>query len=319
MPGSEQFAASRRFDASAARMKPKWVGAVAYGSMALLLIFGGVAAAVRFKPVAAHAFIWLFIVPYLGFVFWVMRPKKLHIDVTSEALSVNEGSGGVFPVAGATLGEWYAQGFGTTGGLALHVGDGRRGFVLAGRDHRVDPGMQLDAPPTSSADAWMSASDFDQLLGMLGRRTGLRSDAAAPHGPMRCLLFENSTFSRTLNAMRGRRPSPKAVIEVDGDIIRLIDAKTNALIVWAAASQVTASRGRHQYSSRASRIIWPSLDVCFPGLRPILIATAEGRRFSWRDKVPNEPSADFLVSAGDWLALVKGFGFEQFLDVSSKY
>lgn len=304
-------------------MKTKWVAAVAYGSMALLLILASVAAAVGFKPFATHAFLghavlWLFILPYLGFVFWVMRPKKLRIDATTDALSVNEGSGGVFPVAGARLGEWYAPGFGTTGGLALHIGDGRQRFVLAGRDHRVDPGMQLDAPPTSSADAWMSASDFDELLGMLGRQTGLRPDAAAPHGPIRCLLFENSTFSRTLNAMGGRRPQPMAAIEVDGDIIRLIDAKANALIAWAVASQVTASRGKHKFAGRQS-IIWPILDLRFPALRPILIATAEGRRFSWRDKVPNEPNADFVVSAGDWLALVKGFGFEQFLVVSSKY
>jgi hypothetical protein len=35
----------------------------------------------------------------------------------------------------------------------------------------MTPGTRLDAPPTRDVDAVMSASDFDELLTMVGRRS----------------------------------------------------------------------------------------------------------------------------------------------------
>jgi hypothetical protein len=315
MPVSEESAASRRFVASGPRMKTKWAAVVVYGSIAGMFIFAYAAHAAGLSPFAGHALMWLFIViPYLGFVVFVMKPKKLRIGVNGEGLTINEGAGGVFPLVGAKLGEWYAPGFGTTGGVALHVGDGRHRFVLGGRDHRIDPGMRLDAPPVRSIDAWLSASDFDALLTMLGPRSELGGGGAAPGGPICCLLFENSTLFRTLDSLRGRRPQPKVALELDGDVIRLTDVATRALIVWAVLSQVTASPGKHTFPG-PQRITWPTLDVRVPGLRRILIANPEGRRFSWHDRVPRLPSPDFVVSAADWLTLVQKFGLEPLLEV----
>lgn len=310
---NDGFAASRRFSASAQRMKNKWVAAVTYGSLGALFIVAYAIRAVGGSPEAVHAWMLVFgAVFYLGFVAWVRRPKKLVIDVASDRLTVNQGAGGVFPLHGATLGEWCVPVMGTTGGVALHVADGRHRFVLGGRNHRIDTGVRLEAAPVGSVDASISASDFDQLLTVLGHRTGLGSSAAAAAGPIRCLLLENSTLQRLVASWMRRRPQPKVCIEVDADVIRLIDVKANSLIAWAALSQITVTPGEHTFRGRFASITWAVLDIRVPGLASIVIANPEGKRYRWRRKVPDLGNPDFIISTADWCALVERFGLTQY-------
>jgi hypothetical protein len=49
-------------------------------------------------------------------------------------------------------------------GTALHLQNAEQRFVLGGRDHRVPMETRLDAEPIWNANAWMRASDFDELL-----------------------------------------------------------------------------------------------------------------------------------------------------------
>jgi hypothetical protein len=291
-----------------------WVVVVVLGSVAAMFLMAYIVHAAGAGKAAWHMSMLLFVFPYLGFVGLVTNPKKLVIDVTGERLSVNEGARGVFPLLGAKLGEWAMPFYGRTSGVALHVGDGQRRFVLGGLDHRITSGMRLEAPPVRSVDAWLSASDFDALLTAAGRQSGLGEGGAALREPIRCLLFENSTPQRTWASLRGGHQQPKVAIDVDGDVIRLIDAKTNALIAWAALSQVTASAGQHTYRGRYMSFTWPMMDVRVPGLRRLLIAFPDGRRFAWRGKVPRLSTPDFLVFGADWFTLVERFGLSSLVE-----
>ena len=149
--------------------------AAGYGFQAvlLLLLFGGVAA-------------WT----------WWSRREKIVVSVTSDALTVNTRPGDVYAFGDAKLGTWAVIG-GATMGAALHLHCGSRRFVLGGRDRRIAAGTRLDAPDAGyglpvDIDAWLSAPEFEQILTMVGRTSGLDVSPPAPGGPTRCLLFPNS-------------------------------------------------------------------------------------------------------------------------------
>jgi hypothetical protein len=90
--------------------------------------------------------------------------RDVSIYLTGDSLVVNEGSGGVFPLMNAKLGEW-----GAGQGTALHVRNADHRFLLGGRQHAVPTGARLDAKRVYSVDAWMPARDFDALLRMVYR------------------------------------------------------------------------------------------------------------------------------------------------------
>jgi hypothetical protein len=314
MPASAESAGSRRFVASARRMSPMWAVVVVLGTVAASFLIFYIGHAAGVGKASVHMLIFLLMVPYLGFVGLVTKPKKLIIDITGERLSVNDGARGVFPLLGAKLGEWTMPMYGRASAVALHVGDGQRRFVLGGLDNRITSGMRLEAAAVRRVDAWLSAPDFDALLAAAGHQSGLNTGGSALREPVRCLLFENSTPQRTWASLSGGRQKPKVAIDVDGDVMRLIDAKTNALIAWSALSQVTASAGRHTYRSPHTSFTWPMMDVRVPGLRRLLIAFPDGRRFAWQGKVPRLPTTDFLVFGADWFTLVEKFGLSSLVE-----
>ena len=97
------------------------------------------------------------------------REKTVLVDVGSGGLTVSTKPGDVFSLGDAQLGRWNIEGYGgVTKGTALHLRSGRGRFVLGGRDHRVANETRLDAPSVDSVDATMSASEFDELLTMVG-------------------------------------------------------------------------------------------------------------------------------------------------------
>src|SRR5262245_5512356 len=122
-------------------------------------------------------------------------------------------------------------------GTALHLRCGTRRFVLGGRDHRISAGTRLDEPPEGYVDAWMWAAEFDELLTMVGRRSGLDVRRPAPGDPIRCLLFPNRLLVHQMGmwAIRAkqrllRSSQPSLAIDVGADAISVIDPNTNALI-----------------------------------------------------------------------------------------
>jgi hypothetical protein len=216
--------------------------------------------------------------------------------------------------------------------------------VLGGRDHRTGAGARLDAPPASIVDAWISASDFDELLAMAGRRARLDVGGPAPGEATRCLLFPNPQLAQQAetSAVRGIVKSsrqPRLAIDIGADVIRVLDARTNALVTSAAPAQVTATPETYTYE------LWghtggglpipenpdesPVLVAQFPGMPALSITCLDkadlapvsygvnpmDSRFSWAGNVRrrmNEP-ADYWVGGADWLTLVEKFGLAPYL------
>jgi hypothetical protein len=124
-----------------------------------------------------------FVASSAGLALW----RKFGITVSSDGLTVDRRPGDVYSLVDAQLGPWVIQ------GVALHLQCGRHLFWLGGRDRRVGPATRLDAQPVHSVDAWLSESDFDELLFSMGGRWS-RARGPAPGEPTRCLLFPNGGF-----------------------------------------------------------------------------------------------------------------------------
>jgi hypothetical protein len=180
------------------------------------------------------------------------------------------------------------------------------------------------------------ASDFDELLTMVSRRSGLDAHRRAPDELTRCLLFPNlelmdQTSVWAFGAKRRIYRSafqPRLAMDVGAGAIRVIDPSSDALIATASHAQVTARPEtyicrRFAYGpSYKNPPPSPVLVVCLPGSQPPTIGCQERNlaagflpRFSWRGNVPSRVNApaDYSVSSGDWLMLVEEFGLAPYL------
>jgi hypothetical protein len=292
-----------------------------------------------------------------GWYWWSQRTGhgKILIDVTRDALTVSKRPGDVYPFGDAQLGVWGISG-GMTMGTTLHLHCGGRRFILGGRDYRVAAGTRLEAPDAGyglplDVDAWVSASDFGEILAMSGRQTnqaGLAAGSPAPAGPVRCLLFPSPLAIQQMGPFAVRRKQqvlqsanqPRLAIDVDADAIRIVDPNTNALHASVQVAQMTATPETYQYRygflglGSADQIVGgmlergmasslsttPVLVLGVPGGPPLTIGCRDtigglDMRFSWprdvRQRV-NEPP-EFAVSGGDFLLLVDKFGLTPYL------
>ena len=279
--------------------------------------------------------------------YWWSRRRKIIVSVTSDGLAVNTRPGDVYSFGDAKLGTWGVTG-GATMGTALHLHCDRRRFILGGRDRRVASGTRLEAPDAGyglpvDIDAWVSAADFEEILTMVGRRSGLDVRRPAQGQPTRCLLFPNSLLIQEMGAFAVRKKreflesagQPRLAIDVGVDGIRVLDPNTNALIAAVSTAQATATpviyrplQGRHLIPnlghaiSDAATNYWstsPGMRVSIPGMAPLTIGCRDSVsgldfRFSWPDDVPTEAArADYEVSGTDWLTLAEKFGLAPYL------
>jgi len=297
---------------------------IRYGFVALL--FGGFGAWYKWRHRSGHG--------------------KFFIDVTSDSLTVSKRPGDVYPLSDAKLSAWGVSG-GMTMGAALHLHCGGRRFVLGGRDYRVAPGTRFEAPDAGygqsvDVDAWVTATDFGDILTMAGRQNSqsqLATSPPAPGTPIRCLLFPSALAIQQMGAFAVRKRQqlmesakhPRLAVDVGTDAIHVVDPNTNALVTSAPTAQVTATPETYQYGYRGlsyspdqrmarSLSKTPVMVLRFPGMQPLSVGcrdTVGGleQRFSWprdvRQRV-NEPP-DFEVSGADWLTLVEKFGLTPYL------
>ena len=273
---------------------------------------------------------------------WWSRRRKIVISVTGDGLTVSTRPGDVYAFADAKLGTWGVTG-GATMGTALHLHCGPRRFILGGRDRRVSAGTKLDAPDAGygqsiDVDASLPAADFEEILTMVGRRTGLDVRPPAKDEPTRCLLFTNSLKVQEISSFSFRKQQqfmrslsqPRLAIDVGPDVIRVADPTTNALLASTSPAHVTATpvvfrpMQRHHWipslgnaMSDAATNYWstsPGMRVSVPGMAPLTIGCRDSVmgldfRFSWPADAPNEEArADYEVSGTDWLTLVERFG-----------
>ena len=250
-----------------------------------------------------------------GWYWWSQRSGhgKFVIDVTRDALTVSKRPGDVYPFGDAKLGVWGISG-GMTMGTTLHLRCGQRRFVLGGRDYRVAAGTRLEAPDAGyglpvDVDAWVSATDFGEILTMAGRQAGHSGlvapppgFAAPPPGPgesTRCVLFPSPLLVQQMGPFAFRRKQevlrsvnqPRLAIDAGAEEIRVVDPNSNALIASVRPAQVTAtpetyqyrygwfgfgslgqmlSRGFEQWTTTLMSTT-PVLVVCIPGMQPLSI------------------------------------------------
>lgn len=313
--------------------RPNWIYCVGT-VVALVLIYGGIYFFEHLPPgwergpVATVAGVVL-VVAALACIGWYAT-REIVVGITSEGFTVDSRRGEVFPFVEATLGLWAYGGRTKVMGTALHLRSGPHHFVLGGRDHRVAEGTRLDEPPQGYVDAWLWASDFDQLLAMVSRRSGLQAPPA-PGAFTRCLLFPNTELAQQMSvwAIFGKQrlmrsaSQPLVALDVGENAVRVIDASNDAVIATAPLAQVTATPETYKCRRWANGPAYkqpkpsPVLVVCVPGVEPMPIGCREFRaaldfssRFTWRGAVPervNRP-ADYSVAAGDWLLLVDKLG-----------
>ena len=328
-PASPDHAAeSRRFVASTSRPKT-WLKIATWASFAAFLaLFVLMYVAPRalgkttgWVVVGVVAFA-LIVFPAVFYLLGVRRwgaSRKIPICVMSDGLTVDQGSGEVFSFTDATLGLWTLGHTSSMSGTALHLRCGPHRFVLGGEDHRVGTATPLEAPPTDCVDGWVRAADFDEVLTMVARRSGLDVRGPAPGEPLRCLLFPRSQLEKPMGPfefrVKQRPPQPHLAIDVGTDAIRVIDPNTKALIASASRPQVTVTpAGYKTYSDEGRRIV-PVLVVRVPGLQPLTIKC----RRAWRGEVPEEQTEpEFVVSDADWLTLVDKFGLAPYLEDSGR-
>ncbi|OBH01754.1 hypothetical protein A5696_13340 [Mycobacterium sp. E2699] len=342
MSVNDQPAASRRFVASSPTMSTQ-MNAFATGKgrylvqaamFALIFVMVGAVVTRRSEGFAIAIMglvaVGLFGVVGTAYVWWRSR-RNVVIGVTSDGLTVDQRRD-VFPFVDAKLGPWVNM------GVALHLQSGSRRFVLGGRDRRIGPATRLDAPPVQAVDAWLWVSEFDELLAVAGRQSGLDLSGPALGEPTRCLLFPNPYLAEELGSFAFRKQlrlqrslsEPSLVLDVDNDELRVLDPNGDALRASASRADATATPATFQPDSVTSGDgttydypAIPGLAVSLLGAQPLTIGCLDlagaGFRFSWRgdSSWPNERPA-YVVSGADWLALVDKFGLTSQLEDRAK-
>jgi hypothetical protein len=266
-----------------------------------------------------------------AYVWWRSR-RRVIINVTGDGLTVNQRRH-AFPLVEAKLGPWVNM------GVALHMRSGSHRFILGGRDRRIAPATQLDAPPVQTVDAWLWVEEFDELLAAGARHGGVDLRGPAIGEPTRCLLFPNPALAEQMGSfaflkqhrLQQSLTKPSLLLDVDNNAIRVIDPDSDRSHFAAARADVTATPTTFQPDSVSSGDgssydypATPGLTLRIPGAQPLTIGCSDlvgsRFRFAWRGDVhwPNE-RPDYLVSGADWLALAETFGLTPQLDDKARH
>ncbi len=308
----DRTAESRRFVATSPRMQA-WLFICTFGFLAALVALFAVMFLVPSAYATAWAAIGLVVVGLALFGVVAARrwgwSRKIPVCITRSGLTVEDRLGEVFSFEDAKLGLFTFGRDAAMSGTALHLHCGPRRFVLGGRDHRLGTATPLQAPPTGRVDGWLPAAEFDEVLSMVGRRSGSEVPGSAPGRPLRCLLYPPpktlGPFAPLVSERRHQPPQPRLVIEGGADAFQVVDPNTNAVIASASRVQVTATPANYRHVDPEQSYNVPVLVVHVPGLRPLTIQCDRG----WRGDVPKEKTKpEFRVSAADSRALVEEFG-----------
>jgi hypothetical protein len=281
------------------------------------------------------------------------RPDRVGDDVvvtvTSDGLIFDKRPGDVFSFDGAMLGLWSPEFHGGTAmGIALNLRcehpaplprrsfrdrwngvfeSDRHTYVLGGLAHRVGNRTRFRAQLTRNVDAWLPASDFDELLTMVGPRSGLDIPPPAPGEPTRCHLISIDI---------DRERAPQLTLDLGNDQVWAINPYTQARTTSASLTQVTAIPATYRDNGAEDERGWtaPVLILHVPDLPPLTIRPVTIRRadrfsglrqtrFSWRGKLPPakhprtvkmKDGPAYGVADQDWLTLVEKFDLTAYLE-----
>jgi hypothetical protein len=309
---ADRAAESRRFVATSPRMQT-WLFICTFGFFAALVAVFAVMFVFSSAYITGWVVLGLITVGLILFGVVAVRrwgwSRKIPVCITSDGLTVEDRPGEVFSFEDARLGLFTFGQDATMSGTALHLRCGSRRFVLGGRDHRLGTATPLQASPTGRVDGWLQAAEFDEVLSMVARRSGLEVRGPAPGEPLRCLLYPPpkplGPFAPFVSERRHQPPQPRLAIEGLADAIRVVDPNTNAVIASASRAQVTVTPANYRHVDPEQSHNVPVLVVHVPGLQPLTIQCHR----AWRGDVPKEKTKpEFRVSAADSRALVEEFG-----------
>jgi hypothetical protein len=308
----DRAAESRRFVATSPRMHT-WLFICTFGFLSALVAVFAVMYLVPSAYITGWVAIGLLVVGLTLFGVVAVRrwgwSRKIPICITRYGLTVEDRPGEVFSFEDAQLGLFTFGQDATMSGTALHLRCGSRRFVLGGRDHRLGTARPLQARPTGRVDGWLQAAEFDEVLSMVDRRSGVEVRGPAPGKALRCLLYPPpktlGPFAPFVSERRHQPPQPRLAIEGRADAIRVVDPNTNAVIASASRTQVTATPANYRHVDPEQSYNVPVLVVHVPGLQPLIIQCHR----DWRGDVLKEKTKpEFRVSAADSRALVEEFG-----------
>jgi hypothetical protein len=313
---ADRVAESRRLVATTSRMQT-WVLVYTYGWWGAIAAVFAVMVAVPSAYTTGWAVVGVIAVGtillgVLGVRRWGWS-RKIPICVTSDGLTAEDRPGEVFSFQDAQLGRWTPGQDITISGTALHLQCGPHRFILGGRDHRLGTATPLQAPPTGRVDGWLQAADFDEVLTLAARRSGLDARGPAPGEPLRCLLYLPPEVMRPFKLrVKQQAAQPRLAIDVGTDAVRVIDPNTNAIVASASRARVTATPANYKHVDPEQSYNVPVLVVRIPGLQPLTIKC----RGAWRGNVPKQKEApEFRVTDADSRALVEKFGLAANLKV----
>lgn len=166
--------------------------------------------------VVTPVFMLLFVASYVVFLARAFRGKKVILDIEPGRIVLDEGRGGVFPLAGAAVGLWYMPSVRVNMGAVLHLAGSGRALRVGGRDHLLGASPHEQAPPVESVDMYLSGAAFEALLAAMASQSATSpwpvSSAPAPHAahtaytahtahtphtaPIRCELLPNRSSLR---------------------------------------------------------------------------------------------------------------------------
>ena len=195
---------------------------------------------------------------------------KAVVCVTRDGLTVDQRPGDVFGFSEAALSPWTIGNVDLVQGTALHLRSGRHRFVLGGFDHRAAAGTRLEAPPEDvRPDAWLPASDFDQILTMIAPRCGWDVRRPAAGERIRCLLVPNTSKGwdaadwpgQDFIRRRRHKEMSRLALDVGNGGIRVVDPSTNAVMASTSVAQATATPKDYSghtsaISEKISSVLW---------------------------------------------------------------
>lgn len=337
MRTGDESALSGRFVASGVTLTVKrfnkfyvrWF--VAFAALGLVAPLANWATRFRFDnivgPIPAIAFVSP---PFVFGALHVLRRwrfGRILVAVTDAGLTVSRWRGVVFAFSDVQVGQWRFANErfgGVAAGTALHLRSGDRRFVLGGRDHRLATDARLRASPVDGVDAWMWASDFHDLLTVIGNRGGLDVREPAPDEPTRCLLFRDRSSG-------DHDPKPSVAIDVSRDAYTVVNLETNGRVGAGPLAHMTATPAEWTWSAKITSTL-PVLVLRASGGHRMSIGCPDGPgvhgprfsfdpkaqyRFAWRGTVPKEKQPAYWVSAADWLTLTERLGLSsRLLDIA---
>ena len=236
--------------------------------------------------------------------------RKVTLDVEGDRLIVDEGRGGVFPLADAALGRLRTPNLDDA--TLLHLKSGTRRLRIAGFG-RPRPGVRVAAPAEDSYDVCFDIAALESFRALLDL-VPIPVDHEPPPEVLRCELFGHWRY---LNPELGAAPDGE--VHLGPRDLSLHEAG-GRLVSTAPRAALTVVRGMHTLPRpwlRGPRynpavITHAVLQFWVRGRCALALGVGD-TRIGWRDPTPDLEAPRYMVSTPDWEGIVARLGLGAWL------